>query len=131
MFWGQLLLRVRTFGVQIYALFLAAKDPRTPWHVKILGIALAAYLLLPVDFLPDVIPLIGLLDEVILIPLGLKAMSSLTPPQVLAVSRAKAAQSPLARTRLWRWLTIGLALLIVLWLAILILAFVLLLRWVF
>ncbi len=131
MFWGKLLLRARTFGVQIYALFLAARDPRTPWHVKLLGIGLAAYLLMPIDLLPDVIPLIGLLDEVILIPLGLKAMASLTPPQVLAVTQAKAAQSPIAHTRLWRWLTIGLALLILLWLLILALLFILLLRWIF
>jgi uncharacterized membrane protein YkvA (DUF1232 family) len=73
-----------------HALYLAARDPRTPWHVKVLAMAIAAYALSPIDLIPDFIPVIGYLDEVILLPLVIAAVVKLIPPEIMAEHRTAA-----------------------------------------
>ncbi|KAA2235293.1 YkvA family protein [Salinarimonas soli] len=76
----------------LVAVYHAARDPRTPWAARVLGLAVVAYALSPIDLIPDVIPVLGLLDDVILVPLGLLLVIRLIPPHVLAEHRANAAR---------------------------------------
>ena len=72
--------------------YFVARDPRTPWTVRILALAVAAYALSPIDLIPDFIPLIGYLDDLLIVPLGLALVVRLTPPEVIESSRDKATQ---------------------------------------
>lgn len=81
--------------------YFAARDPRTPLFVRLLAVAIAAYALSPIDLIPDFIPVLGLLDDVILLPLGILLVIKLTPAEVIDASRGKAralASRPVSRT---------------------------------
>src|SRR4051812_15606501 len=73
-----------------HAVWLAARDPRTPWYARALAIAVAAYAFSPIDLIPDFVPVLGYLDDLILVPAGLWLVLKLIPPQVLADHRAAA-----------------------------------------
>ncbi|MGY4311064.1 YkvA family protein [Bradyrhizobium quebecense] len=94
------------------ALYLASRDPRVPWYAKALAVAIAAYALSPIDLIPDFIPVIGYLDDLILLPLGIWLAISLVPDEVMAECRANASavlQRPTSRA--------GMIAIIVLWIA--------------
>lgn len=74
-----------------HALYLAARDPRVPWYAKALAIAVAAYALSPIDLIPDFIPVLGYVDDLIVIPLGIALVVWLIPPEVMAQHRGRAA----------------------------------------
>lgn len=74
----------------VIALWLAARDPRTPWHAKLLAAIVAAYALSPIDLIPDFIPVLGYLDELIVLPLGILATVALIPGVLMAEFRAEA-----------------------------------------
>ena len=76
--------------VETYALYLACKDPRTPWYAKALAAAVAAYAFSPIDLIPDFIPVIGYLDDLIIVPLGIALAVRLIPPEVLSRCRSEA-----------------------------------------
>ena len=76
-----------------YAVYLAARDPATPWYVKALAFAVAAYALSPIDLIPDFVPVLGYLDDLILVPLGIWLVVSLIPEQAMAGYRAKASEA--------------------------------------
>lgn len=95
----------------VHALYLAAHDPRVPWYVKVLAIAIAVYALSPIDLIPDFIPILGLLDEAILLPLALKAVIRLVPPAIMAEHRATAAAQRGRTSRA------GAVMMIVIWIA--------------
>jgi uncharacterized membrane protein YkvA (DUF1232 family) len=81
-------------------LWLAARDPRTPWYVKLLAAAVAAYALSPIDLIPDFIPVLGYLDDLIIVPLGILAIVALMPSGLIAELRAQAdqlAERPVSR----------------------------------
>jgi uncharacterized membrane protein YkvA (DUF1232 family) len=83
------------------AIHLAARDPRVPLHAKVLAICVAAYAFSPIDLIPDFIPLLGYLDDVVLVPLGILAVVRLIPPEVMAENRVAAAamaERPVSRT---------------------------------
>jgi uncharacterized membrane protein YkvA (DUF1232 family) len=82
----------------VVAVYFAARDPRTPLLARVLALLVAAYALSPIDLIPDFIPVLGYLDDLILVPLGLWAVIRLLPPDVLAASRARAS-AVLARPR--------------------------------
>ena len=87
----------------IVALWLAARDPRVPWHAKAVAGAVAAYALSPVDLIPDFIPVLGYLDDLIIVPLGILLAVRLIPPPLMAELRAQAAEragGPVSRTGL-------------------------------
>ncbi|WP_310299615.1 YkvA family protein [Rhizobium sp. BE258] len=87
----------------IVALWLAARDPRVPWHAKAVAGAVAAYALSPVDLIPDFIPVLGYLDDIIIVPLGILLAVRLIPPPLMAELRAQAterAERPVSRTGL-------------------------------
>lgn len=80
----------RNLKLEITVLATAVRDPRTPWYARALGIAIVAYALSPLDLIPDVIPVIGYLDELILLPAALWLVRRMIPAEVLAEYRAKA-----------------------------------------
>ena len=73
-----------------HAVYLAAHDPRVPWYAKALAIAVAGYALSPVDLIPDFIPVLGYIDDLIIVPLGIALVVSLIPNEVMAEYRTKA-----------------------------------------
>lgn len=81
----------KAFKQQTLVVFFAARDPRTPMMVRVLAILVAAYALSPIDLIPDFIPIIGYLDDLILLPLGIALIVKLTPPDVIAAAKARAA----------------------------------------
>jgi uncharacterized membrane protein YkvA (DUF1232 family) len=74
----------------VTALWLAARDPRTPWHAKCVAACVAGYALSPIDLIPDFIPVIGLLDDVIIVPLGILLALRLVPAPLMAEFREAA-----------------------------------------
>jgi uncharacterized membrane protein YkvA (DUF1232 family) len=83
--------RARLLKADSYALYLAARHPGTPWYAKLLLAAVVAYALSPIDLIPDFIPLLGYVDDLVLLPLGIALAIRLIPPPVLADCRARAA----------------------------------------
>ena len=95
----------------VHALYLAARDPRTPWYAKVLALQIAAYALSPIDLIPDFIPVLGYLDEVVLLPLAVLLAVRLVPAEAMAEHRAAALAAearPVSRA--------GAALVVALWL---------------
>ncbi|MDR2112870.1 MAG: DUF1232 domain-containing protein [Candidatus Accumulibacter sp.] len=78
----------------VVAVHIAARDPRTPLLAKILAIAIAAYALSPIDLIPDFIPVLGYLDDLIILPIGLILVLRLLPPEVLSSAREQAGAHP-------------------------------------
>lgn len=76
-----------------HAVYLAARDPRVPWVAKILAIMVAAYALSPIDLIPDFIPVLGYLDDLILVPLGIWMVVAMVPAEVMAEYRIKASEA--------------------------------------
>jgi uncharacterized membrane protein YkvA (DUF1232 family) len=90
----------RAIKRDVHALYLASRDPAVSWHVKLLAGFVAAYALSPIDLIPDFIPVLGLVDDAILLPLGIWLVVRLIPPDVMLKHRLAAeAQSsrPVAR----------------------------------
>lgn len=67
---------------QTITLYFSSRDARLPLHIKIIAVFIVAYALSPIDLIPDFIPIIGLLDDIIIIPLGLALIIKLTPPEI-------------------------------------------------
>jgi uncharacterized membrane protein YkvA (DUF1232 family) len=88
----------RSIKGETFALYLAVHDPRTPWYAKLLGVCVVAYALSPIDLIPDFIPVLGYLDDIIIVPAGLWAVRRLIPAHVLAEARDKAAGVKLRRS---------------------------------
>jgi uncharacterized membrane protein YkvA (DUF1232 family) len=83
--------KVRALEADTYALYLASRDPRVPWPAKAVAAITVAYALSPIDLIPDFIPVIGYLDDLVLVPLGIALAIRLVPPSILAEHRAEAA----------------------------------------
>ncbi len=107
--------RARQLKRETYALYLAYRDSRTPWYAKVIAGCVVAYAFSPLDLIPDFIPIFGLLDDLILVPLGVALALHMIPPQVVADSRARAEQL-LDQGRPINWIAAGIVVLI--WLLI-------------
>jgi uncharacterized membrane protein YkvA (DUF1232 family) len=83
----------------VHALYLAARDPRVPWYAKLLALAVAGYALSPIDLIPDFIPVLGYLDDMIIVPLGILLAVRMISPAIMAEHRrtAAAAARPVSR----------------------------------
>lgn len=81
----------KALKAEIAALSAAVRDTRTPWPAKALGLVVVAYALSPIDLIPDFIPVIGFLDDAILLPLGIWLVLRLIPPDIMAEHRASVA----------------------------------------
>lgn len=101
---------------EVRALYLALRDPRTPWYAKALGVCVVAYAISPIDLIPDPIPIVGYLDDLIIVPLGILLLRRLIPPNVLADCRQQAAATA-ERSKALPW--VGACIIVILWLAVL------------
>jgi len=81
---------VHQLKAETLALYLAARDRRTPWYARLLVAAIVAYALSPIDLIPDFVPVLGLLDDVVLIPLGIALALRMIPAEVMAEARERA-----------------------------------------
>jgi uncharacterized membrane protein YkvA (DUF1232 family) len=86
-FWKQ---KASELEVQTYALYFAYRDARVPWYARGFIALVVAYAFSPIDLIPDFIPVLGYLDDLVLIPLGVKLALKMIPAQVMEESRAKA-----------------------------------------
>ena len=86
---------------EIHALYLAARDPRTPWHAKAIIGCVVAYALSPIDLIPDFIPVLGYLDDLLLLPMGIYLALKLIPEEVLIDARRRAAEIPSSLPKRW------------------------------
>ena len=89
----QLKSRARTLKKEVYAIASAARDPRTPWYAKALIFLTVAYALSPIDLIPDFVPVLGYLDDLLIVPAGIWLAIRLIPAEVMEEARATAATS--------------------------------------
>ena len=82
--------QARQLSAQTYALYLAYRHPKTPWYAKALTALIVGYVFSPIDPIPDFIPLVGLLDEMVVVPIGVLLAAKMIPPDVLEECREKA-----------------------------------------
>ena len=113
--------RARYLKAETFALYLAARDPRTPWYAKLAVAGIVAYAFSPIDLIPDFVPVLGYLDDLVLIPAGIALAIKLVPDQVLMECRAQAQEiiqngKPVSR--------VAAAVIVVIWLALAALCFV-------
>lgn len=104
--WARLIKR------DVMTLWIAARDPRTPLSAKVVAVVIAAYALSPIDLIPDFVPVLGYLDDIILVPLGIMLAVRLIPVTLLEEFRGRAAEMierPISRA--------GLAIIITIWIA--------------
>jgi len=103
--------RAQTLKTEIVALYLAASDPRTPWIARVLVLLVVAYALSPIDLIPDFIPILGYLDDLIIVPAGIALALTLIPHEVIAQAREQAQAISLDR----RAGIIGAAVIVLIW----------------
>jgi len=111
-----------TLKREVMALWFACRDPRTPWYARVLAMLIVAYALSPIDLIPDFIPVLGYLDELILLPLGIYLVLKLVPAEALADARARAqswVESRQPTPRSW----IAAAIIVLVWVVVLWAAF--------
>ncbi len=86
---GEIKRRIRELESESFALYLAARHPETPWYAKLLVAGIVAYALSPIDLIPDFIPILGYLDDLVLIPIGIALAIKMIPPSVMVECRAR------------------------------------------
>jgi uncharacterized membrane protein YkvA (DUF1232 family) len=84
--------RARSIKHDAVAVWIAARDPRVPWYAKVLAAAVAAYALSPIDLIPDFIPVLGYLDDLLIVPAGILLTVRLIPAELMVEFRAEAAR---------------------------------------
>jgi len=102
----------RTVKRDVLILYLAARDPRVPWYAKVVAACVAAYALSPIDLIPDFIPVLGYLDDVIIVPLGIVLAMRLIPPSLLEEHRHTAIERSQQRPTSY----VGAAIILIMWL---------------
>ncbi|NLE99336.1 MAG: DUF1232 domain-containing protein [Anaerolineales bacterium] len=117
--------RAKQLRAETYALYLAYRDPRVPWYARVVAACVVAYAFSPIDLVPDFVPVLGYLDDLLLVPAGIALAIKLIPPDVLAESRERAAEA-LNEGRPTNWAAA--VAIVVVWLALLALAATLVLR---
>ena len=103
--------RAGALKAEVYAVYLAARDPRTPWYAKGLLLLVVAYSLSPIDLIPDFVPVLGYLDDLIIVPAGISLALKMIPAAVMQDARQRAQSASLDR----RAGLIGAAIIIVIW----------------
>jgi uncharacterized membrane protein YkvA (DUF1232 family) len=117
--------RAHQLKIEVYALYLAYKNPRTPWYARIFSAMVVAYAFSPIDLIPDPIPVLGYLDDLVIIPLGVYLALKMIPAEVMVECRFKAREM-MAQDRPVN--NVAAAVIVVIWLAVVILAGVLVYR---
>ncbi len=117
--------RARELKTETYAVYLAYKDPRTPWYARLFAACVVGYAFSPIDLIPDPIPVLGYLDDLILVPLGIAVALKMLPPPVLAECREKA-QAAMSQGKPTNWAAA--AVIVAIWLLLVALAIVMIVR---
>jgi uncharacterized membrane protein YkvA (DUF1232 family) len=100
--WADWKERARQLKVEVYALYLAYRDPRVPWYARLWAMLVVGYAFSPIDLIPDPIPVLGYLDDLVLIPLGVALALRLIPAPVMAECRARS-QTAFAQGKPVNW----------------------------
>jgi uncharacterized membrane protein YkvA (DUF1232 family) len=100
----------RSVTRDVYALYFAARDPRVPWYAKTVAVAVAAYALSPIDLIPDFVPVLGYVDDVLIVPAGILLAVWLVPADLMAEFRVAASRTdrPPALGRVGAWIVVAL-----------------------
>ena len=117
--------RARQLKVETYAVYLAYKDPRTPWYARMFAACVVGYAFSPIDLVPEPIPVLGYLDDLVLVPLGVALALKMIPPAVIAECREEA-QAAMSQGKPTNWAAAGV--IIALWLLLAALAIMLVVR---
>jgi len=117
--------RVRQLKTEAYAIYLASKDPRVPWYAKALVVFVVAHTFSPIDLIPDFIPVLGYVDDLIVTPLGIALALKMIPEPVMAECRQRA-QATLEQQKPTSWA--GAAIVIAIWILAAALATVIVVR---
>jgi uncharacterized membrane protein YkvA (DUF1232 family) len=115
--------QARLLKSEVYALYLAYRDPRVPWYARLFAACVIGYAFSPIDLIPDPIPVLGYLDDLILIPLGVVLARKMIPPAVLAECRERA-RSRMNESKPTNWIAAGVIIAVWLLLAVLAVALV-------
>ena len=118
--------QARRLKQEVFALYLACRDPRVPWYAKALAATVVAYALSPVDLIPDFIPVLGYLDDLVLIPLGVLAVRAMIGEEVMDECRRRAREALGERKPTSR---VGLVLVVGVWILLAGVALWLAVRW--
>jgi uncharacterized membrane protein YkvA (DUF1232 family) len=117
--------RVRQLKTETYAIYLASKDPRVPWYAKALVVFVVAHTFSPIDLIPDFIPVLGYVDDLIVTPLGIALALKMIPESVMTECRQRA-RATLEQQKPTSWA--GAAIVIVIWVLAAALATVIVIR---
>jgi uncharacterized membrane protein YkvA (DUF1232 family) len=93
--------KAKSLKTEIYVLYLAYKDPRVPWYAKAFMLVVIAYFLSPIDLIPDFIPVLGYVDDLIIVPAGIFLALKMIPRDVIEDCRGKARSEPIAGKAKW------------------------------
>jgi uncharacterized membrane protein YkvA (DUF1232 family) len=107
--------RARELKIQVFAIYLAYQDPRVPLYARIFAACVAGYAFSPLDLIPDPIPVLGYLDDLILVPLGVKLALRMIPAEVLAECQEKSRETMMQGKPVNK---VAAAVIIVLWLVL-------------
>jgi uncharacterized membrane protein YkvA (DUF1232 family) len=118
--------KARRLKREVYALYFACRDPRVPWYGKLLAACVAGYAFSPIDLIPDPVPVLGYLDDLVLIPLGVALVLRIIPPAVMAECRAKA-DTLMQAGKPKNW--VAAAVIVLIWLGLAVLAIRLMTGW--
>ena len=117
--------RVRALKTEVYAMYLAYRDPQVPWYARLFAACVVAYAFSPIDLIPDPIPVLGYLDDLVLIPLGIWLALKMIPPEVMADCRVRAREE-LAEDKPVNW--VAGAIIVAIWIGLAAMAVVVLWR---
>jgi uncharacterized membrane protein YkvA (DUF1232 family) len=104
--WATWRKKARALKRETYAVYLACRDPRVPWYGRLLAACIVGYAFSPIDLIPDFVPVLGYLDDLILIPLGIALLLKIIPSEVIAECRERAAVA-MAGGKPTNWIAAG------------------------
>jgi uncharacterized membrane protein YkvA (DUF1232 family) len=120
-------LRAKTLKAETWALYLAYRNPRTPWYARLFALCVVGYALSPIDLIPDFVPVLGYIDDLVLVPLGIVLALKMIPKAVMDECREQAGRD-LALDKPTHWVAAGI--IVSVWLLLAAAVIALLLRWI-
>lgn len=103
--------RAKALRREVYALYLCSRHPKTPLYAKLVALLIVGYALSPIDLIPDFIPVLGYIDDLVLIPFGIALLIRMMPKDVIQECRQKAQSPPANQPRIWT----GAAMVVCIW----------------
>ena len=93
--------KIQNLKTEVHALYLASREPRVPWYAKVLMALLIGYAICPIDLIPDFIPVLGQIDDLIIMPAGISVVVKMIPKDVMEECRRKARDEPIDTKTKW------------------------------